>query len=736
MSNIKISELATNAISLTDFFAKADASGVANKNTVQGLSNFLAANGNLSFRGVLLASDAAVTQDGIYVAGDAGTYTNNGGLVLTVSNQIVLISITETQTVFDQAIFPITLTIDAVPTDASTNALQSGGAKTYIDAKIKDVAINASDSVSAYTGKSVATYSAKKILFDEFNEYSSIVGTEIPNGYYQFNDGSFVANTGWMSKKFDVENTNQIYATAEISGSPTALAIYKDVDDNYLDYEFRGTNSVTDTYTRQLLTIPANTKFLYMSTKDAFGVAEEITSYDIAKQTDLATNTLGVSDNLSGINFIKSKAQDYFNITGVNNGVNGYYQFNDGSFVANTGWMSKKFDVENTNQIYATAEISGSPTALAIYKDVDDNYLGFETRGSGGVTTTFTRELLTLPSGTRYVYMSTKNNFGVLEDFNFNPLSETEISTLINTKTLGKVGIKTVWYGTSIPAVGYPQIVASNLGFNVQNQALGSSMARAFNAVTGTFVGLHYINCLKSLSQTKAEKQSIMDNWQTNLDSTGLTSAQGGAAPFSFGWRDLLIGTPPLDYTTFASAATILGWSYEDKLLKYLDSTHPNYVADVNDFIFDHGHNDVASGSYDPTESSAIDIPAIRNDRTYFLGAMNFLIDLVYEYNPRARVFLIGHYEDARKTNVYKAQNNFAQYKSLPLCRLFEQLGFTQQTVETTGFWSSGVWSNSGGALQTLTMTQIYLEDDLHPSSQPTKDLIAKNISKWFLNYF
>jgi hypothetical protein len=132
MSTIKINELASSAISLTDFFAKADASGVANKNTIQGLSNFLNTVGTLAFKGVLLAADAAVTEDGIYVAGDAGTYTNNGGLVITVNDKIVLISVTGTQTVFEKAEFPITLTIDAVPTSGSTNVPQSGGTSTYV----------------------------------------------------------------------------------------------------------------------------------------------------------------------------------------------------------------------------------------------------------------------------------------------------------------------------------------------------------------------------------------------------------------------------------------------------------------------------------------------------------------------------------------------------------------------------------------------------------------------------
>lgn len=124
---LNIAQLATSAISATDFIAKADTSGLASKNTITALSNFVSSATALAFRGVLLAADATVTQDGIYVAGDSGTYTNNGGLVVSVTDQIVLISVTETQTVFEQAIFPISLTIDPVPTIGSTNVPQSGG---------------------------------------------------------------------------------------------------------------------------------------------------------------------------------------------------------------------------------------------------------------------------------------------------------------------------------------------------------------------------------------------------------------------------------------------------------------------------------------------------------------------------------------------------------------------------------------------------------------------------------
>jgi peptidoglycan/xylan/chitin deacetylase (PgdA/CDA1 family) len=127
MSTIKINELATSSIALSDFLVKADANGAAYKSTIQSLSNFLGTVGTLGFKGVLLSSDAAVTEDGIYVAGNAGTYTNNGGLVITLGNKVVLISITGTQTTFEKVEFPLSITIDASPTNGSVNAVQSKG---------------------------------------------------------------------------------------------------------------------------------------------------------------------------------------------------------------------------------------------------------------------------------------------------------------------------------------------------------------------------------------------------------------------------------------------------------------------------------------------------------------------------------------------------------------------------------------------------------------------------------
>jgi hypothetical protein len=130
MSTIKISELATSNIALTDFFAKADATGVANKNTVQELSNLLKTVDDTAFKGSIAIADVP-SENGWYFASESGTYTNCGGLVIDTSDNIAIIIISGTFDTFNKIDIPVNITIDAVPIEGSTNAIQSGGVYSY-----------------------------------------------------------------------------------------------------------------------------------------------------------------------------------------------------------------------------------------------------------------------------------------------------------------------------------------------------------------------------------------------------------------------------------------------------------------------------------------------------------------------------------------------------------------------------------------------------------------------------
>ena len=125
MSTIKISDLATSSVSLTDFIVKAGATGIATKNTVQGIADVINADNTL-FKETIAIADVP-SENGWYFASESGTYTNCGGLVIDTADNIAIIVISGAFDVFNKIDIPVNITIDAIPTDGSTNTIQSGG---------------------------------------------------------------------------------------------------------------------------------------------------------------------------------------------------------------------------------------------------------------------------------------------------------------------------------------------------------------------------------------------------------------------------------------------------------------------------------------------------------------------------------------------------------------------------------------------------------------------------------
>jgi hypothetical protein len=124
---ININQLLTEDILLSDFLVKADSNGLATKATVQGLANKITTTGDVAFKGKVASTDATVTNDGWYFAEDSGTYTNNGGLVIDISNNLAIIIVSNTQTTFSKVDIPLNITFDATPTSGSTNAVTGNG---------------------------------------------------------------------------------------------------------------------------------------------------------------------------------------------------------------------------------------------------------------------------------------------------------------------------------------------------------------------------------------------------------------------------------------------------------------------------------------------------------------------------------------------------------------------------------------------------------------------------------
>ena len=221
-----------------------------------------------------------------------------------------------------------------------------------------------------------------------------------------------------------------------------------------------------------------------------------------------------------------------------------------------------------------------------------------------------------------------------------------------------------LWMGSSIPAgsdadgATYPAITASKLGATCTNIARGSSCVR-INSSAGNYENMAYTHFLRSLSRTTAEADLAQANWD-NIK-VNITSAAS---------------------TISASDLAIMKeHSFESLLLPYLNGTHP--MPDL--FVIDHGHNDrrpvgvdgkqdllvkptlenIASGVLAEdtymTDNNYANLKTAFNDdlskigdiesfaaslnRNCFVGAVNFIITLIYRYNPKARIVIISDYD-------------------------------------------------------------------------------------------
>ena len=252
---------------------------------------------------------------------------------------------------------------------------------------------------------------------------------------------------------------------------------------------------------------------------------------------------------------------------------------------------------------------------------------------------------------------------------------------------------KIVWYGTSIPADGYPLIVGTLLGCTVYNEAVGESLVRlgwgknciaegdeidiwgCSSTDTGTFNPMsNTITALaKSMSASKAEKRYLLDNLTHFEKITGSTLNR-----------------------EVQTDEVIMGYSYEEKLLKYIDSSREDYTP-VDLIVFDHGHNDLNPDGDPKWDTYDID----NRDKANYWGAMNFLMDIIRKYNPHQNICQISHYQGNvdYSANFYKAQQQFAEHWGIPFMELYKLTQMsTSEQVRTSGYWgyTDGVWHNDG----------------------------------------
>jgi hypothetical protein len=275
----------------------------------------------------------------------------------------------------------------------------------------------------------------------------------------------------------------------------------------------------------------------------------------------------------------------------------------------------------------------------------------------------------------------------------------TEYVSVIPPKVGYWAGKKIVWFGTSIPAGviqagaseginSYPAQIGNLLGAVVYNEALGSSAARIgmHGSITQSdpngYAGVPATCALYSLAMTRSEKQAILDDWDY--------------------WKTVFTkGVSEIDPT---QPDQYLNSSYETKLDKYLAG---GSVGAADFYVFDHGYNDGGNGN-GSDYSDTMDVPTNSKDRTYFIGAMDFLIDRILTSNRKAQIIIVAHYNDEGAFSpLVEAQRYIANKWNLPFVETYKNMGFTTSasiTIDGT----------------TKTMKDWWLPDGIHPASDPT----------------
>lgn len=101
-------------------------------------------------------------------------------------------------------------------------------------------------------------------------------------------------------------------------------------------------------------------------------------------------------------------------------------------------------------------------------------------------------------------------------------------------------------------------------------------------------------------------------------------------------------------------------------------------------------------------------------------GAFDFIVNKILTYNPRARIIMIGEYENQKYPSISENQLIASQRWEFPLYKQWENLGWSQQPILVDGEYKS--------------MLNIIIPDNLHPHTDTTGYALhqmANNIVMW-----
>ena len=279
------------------------------------------------------------------------------------------------------------------------------------------------------------------------------------------------------------------------------------------------------------------------------------------------------------------------------------------------------------------------------------------------------------------------------------------------------------WCGTSIPAGGYPQIVGSNLGCTVYNEAVGGSGASSLMHLYQSF----YWNT-SNMGHSVLEELAILEDCY-NIDWENKTVSQGTGSLYHMtnvdtcnSWSDFinvllrslcfsyqikLVSKYLIEDTTEWDAYMqyIFGeydWSTFKTLFTDAQIAQFQFREKIDLFVIDHSVND--------EHPTSVNLDSV--DMTTYVGAINTYIKLIRYYNPFCQIVMVSPYyrynydrangypvDNTNSQDIVQRMQDIADHWEIPLFNMTEYLPLTSSIkVTTSGYWDKNnqVWHNRG----------------------------------------
>lgn len=294
----------------------------------------------------------------------------------------------------------------------------------------------------------------------------------------------------------------------------------------------------------------------------------------------------------------------------------------------------------------------------------------------------------------------------------YTPASYIEAMNVWVNKTPHKTfffGKRIAFFGTSIPAgfgagltsqnvCSYPKVMGKYLNCTVENLAVGSSCVccKREDLISDSnpygFTN-DFEKCSRCLTNSIDEMNWIISNYNNGT----------------------FVYNVPASISA-DEANQIRSYSYENRVKQLFDGT----LEPVDVILIEHGHND------NDTPDFTTDTDCSGGLYTY-AGAMKFLLDYIYSFNPRQKVALVSHYENWQHVgthDILTAQKNVANYFAIPLVDIANACGWGNYSITTKGNWvlygDLSFWEATEDEHTFTDAVKLWIPDGTHPHTDRT----------------